>query len=122
MIDLKFTNAELFEMPAGPVGFLAGLEYREESFSDERDPRLNGTIPYTAYEGATFPIVSDVVNSSPTADNSGGRDVTSLFTEFAVPVFETLDVQLALRYEDFSDVGHTSVGKIAFGWQPVEQL
>jgi len=122
MIDLKFTNAELFEMPAGPVGFLAGLEYREESFSDERDPRLNGTIPYTSYEGATFPIVSDVTNSSPTADNSGGRDVTSLFTEFAIPVFETLDVQLALRYEDFSDVGDTTVGKIAFGWRPVEQL
>ena len=122
MIDLKFTNAELFELPAGPVGFLAGLEYRKESFTDDRDPRLDGTIAYTAYEGATFPIVSDVVNSSPTADNSGGRDVTSLFTEFAVPVFKTLDVQLALRYEDFSDVGDTTVGKIAFGWRPVEQL
>jgi outer membrane receptor protein involved in Fe transport len=122
MIDLKFTNAELFEIPAGPVGFLAGIEYREESFSDDRDPRLDGTIAYTAYEGATFPIVSDVANSSPTADNSGSRDVTSLFTEFAVPVFETLDVQLALRYEDFSDVGDTTVGKFAFGWRPVEPL
>jgi outer membrane receptor protein involved in Fe transport len=122
MIDLKFTNAELFEMPAGPVGFLAGIEYREESFSDDRDPRLDGTIAYTAYEGATFPIVSDVANSSPTADNSGDREVTSLFTEFAVPVFETLDVQLALRYEDFSDVGDTTVGKFAFGWRPVEPL
>jgi len=122
MVDLKFTNAELFEMPAGPVGFLAGLEYREESFTDNRDPRLDGTIAYTAYEGATFPIVSDVANSSPTADNSGDRDVFSLFTEFAVPVFETLDVQLALRYEDFSDVGDTTVGKIAFGWRPIEQL
>jgi len=122
MVDLKFTNAELFEMPAGPVGFLVGLEYREESFDDDRDPRLDGTIAYTAYEGATFPIVSDVVNSSPTADNSGSRDVTSLFTEFAIPVFETLDVQLALRYEDFSDVGDTTVGKIAFGWRPIERL
>jgi len=122
MIDLKFTNAELFEMPAGPVGFLAGIEYREESFRDERDPRLNGTIPYTSYEGATIPVVSDVANSSPTADNSGDRDVFSVFTEFAMPVFDTLDVQLALRYEDFSDVGDTTVGKIAFGWRPIEQL
>ena len=122
MIDLKFTNAELFNMPAGPVGFLAGAEYREESFSDDRDPRLDGTIAYTSYEGATFPIVSDVANSSPTADNSGERDVTSLFVEFAVPVMETLDVQAAIRYEDFSDVGDTTVGKLAFGWRPVEQL
>ncbi len=122
MIDFKLTHNELFEMPAGPVGFLVGVEYREESFSDDRDPRLDGTIAYTAYEGATFPIVSDVANSSPTADNFGERDVTSLFTEFAIPVFETLDVQLALRYEDFSDVKSATVGKFAFGWRPIEQL
>ena len=122
MIDFKITNAQLFELPAGPVGFLAGVEYREESFSDDRDPRLDGTIPYISYEGATFPDVSDVANSSPTADNRGERDVTSLFTEFAVPVFKTLDVQLAMRYEDLSDVGDTTVGKIAFGWRPIEQL
>jgi outer membrane receptor protein involved in Fe transport len=122
MIDFKLTNNELFEMPAGPVGFLAGVEYREESFSDDRDPRLDGTIEYTAYEGATFPIVSDVANSSPTADNSGDREVISVFTEFAVPVFDTLDVQLAIRYEDFSDVESTTVGKFAFGWRPIEQL
>jgi outer membrane receptor protein involved in Fe transport len=122
MIDFKLTNAELFDMPAGPVGFLAGVEYREESFLDDRDPRLNGTIDYLSYEGASFPIVSDVANSSPTGNNSGDRDVTSLFTEFAIPVFDSLDVQLALRYEDFSDVGSTTVGKFAFGWRPVEQL
>ncbi len=122
MIDFKFTNAELFDLPRGPVGFMVGMEYREESFSDDRDPRLDGTIAYVSYEGATFPEVSDVANSSPTADNSGERDVTSLFTEFQVPVLETLDLQLALRYEDFSDVGDTTVGKIAFGWRPIEQL
>ena len=122
MVDFKITRNDLFELPAGPVGFLAGVEYREESFTDDRDPRLDGTIAFVSYEGATFPEVSDVANSSPTADNSGERDVTSLFTEFAVPVFKTLDLQLALRYEDFSDVGNTTVGKIAFGWRPIEQL
>ncbi|NNE35723.1 MAG: TonB-dependent receptor, partial [Rhodothermales bacterium] len=122
MIDLKLTNAELFQMSAGPVGFLAGMEFRAESFDDNRDPRLDGTLAYTSYEGATFPIVSDVANSSPTADNSGSRNVSSLFTEFAIPVLETLDVQLALRYEDFSDVGNTTVGKFAFGWRPLQPL
>jgi len=122
MFDLKFTNNELFEFPAGPVGFLAGFEYREESFEDDRDPRLDQNNTYEAYEGATYPIVSDVANSSPTGDNSGDRDVTSIFTEFAIPVLDNLDVQLALRYEDFSDVGSTTVGKFAFGWRPVDQL
>jgi outer membrane receptor protein involved in Fe transport len=122
MIDFKLSRPDLFEMPAGPVGFLAGIEYREESFMDDRDPRLDGTIVFTSYEGFTFPEMSDVANSSPTSDNWGDRDVTSLFTEFAIPVFDTLDVQLAMRYEDFSDVGSTTVGKFAFGWRPIEKL
>ena len=133
LIDFKFTNNELFEMPAGPVGFLAGMEYREESFTDDRDPRLDGTIVFEPYEHdpsdpypdsgwRAFPVTSDVANSSPTADNSGERDVTSLFTELAIPVFDNLDVQLALRYEDFSDVDSTTVGKFAFGWRPLENF
>ena len=122
MIDVKFSKAELFNLPAGPVGFLAGAEYREESFTDDRDPRLDGTIAFVSYEGYTFPDMSDVANSSPTADNSGGRDVTSIFTEFAIPVLETLDLQAAIRYENFSDVGDTTVGKLAAGWRPIEPL
>ena len=120
LIDFKVTNAELFNMPAGPIGFLLGAEYREESFKDDRDPRLDGTIVFTDWEGDSYPFVSDVVNSSPTPDNHGGRDVTSIFTEFAIPVLDSLDVQLAYRYENFSDVGSTTVPKIAFGWRPTD--
>jgi iron complex outermembrane receptor protein len=29
---------------------------------------------------------------------------------------------VALRYEDFSDVGNTTVGKVAFGWRPIDML
>ena len=83
-------NAELFEMPAGPVGVLAGVEWREESFVDERDPRLNGTIEFIDNAGNGFPIVSDVMNSSPTTDSKGSRDVFSAFTEFQIPVHRTL--------------------------------
>ncbi len=120
LFDFKLTNIGLFDIWGGSVGFLAGFEYRDESFKDDRDPRLDGTIVFTDWEGDTYPFVSDVVNSSPTPDNSGSRDVTSLFTEFLIPLHETLDLQLALRYEDFSDVGSTTVPKIAFGWRPTD--
>ncbi|MGQ8366085.1 TonB-dependent receptor domain-containing protein [Glaciecola sp. 1036] len=119
-LDFKISTPEIFQLPAGPVGFVAGAEYREESFLDDRDPRLDGTIVFTDYEGDTYPFVSDVVNSSPTPDSSGERDVISLFAELQIPVLENLDVQAAIRYEDFSDVGNTTVGKVAFGWQPHE--
>lgn len=120
--DVKFSHPEVFTLPAGPVGFVAGLEYREESFLDDRDDRLDGTITFTDFDGDTFPFVSDVVNSSPSPDSQGERDVTSLFTEFQVPVLDSLNLQVALRYEDFSDVGDTTVGKVAFGWRPIEPV
>ena len=121
--DLKLSNAELFELPAGQVGGLIGFEWREESFVDDRDPRLDGTIQFTDRDGDTFPFVSDVVNSSPTPDNEGDRRVTSVFAELQVPVLETLDVQLALRHERFSDISEdATVGKFAFGYRPIEQV
>lgn len=122
MVDFKIANPAIYELPAGPVGFVIGAEYREESFIDDRDPRLDGTIQFTSYSGVTYPFVSDVVNSSPTPDSKGSRDVVSLFTEFQIPVTETLDVQAALRYEDFSDTISTTVGKFAFGWQPFDNF
>jgi iron complex outermembrane receptor protein len=122
MWDVKFSNPELFEMPAGPAGMLVGAEIRRESFEDDRDPRLDGTVDFLDYEGDSYPQTSDVVGSSPTPDGGGARVTTSLFTELQIPVFETLDVQLAARFEDFDDVGDTTVGKLAFGWQPLDQL
>lgn len=122
MFDAKVSNNALFELPAGPVGMVAGYEHRRESFVDDRDPRLDGTITWTDWDGDTYPFISDVVNSSPTPDNRGSRNVDSLFAEVSVPVLENLDVQAALRYENFSDVGSTTVPKLAFGWRPFDPL
>ena len=120
--DAKVSRAELFEMPAGSVGFVAGYEYRKETYEDDRDPRLDGTINFVDFEGDTYPLTSDVVNSSPTPDGSGDRTTNSLFAELQVPLHETLDVQLAYRFEDFDDIGSTGVGKVAFGLRPIESL
>lgn len=120
--DIKFANPDMFELLGGMAGLLVGYEFREESFVDDRDDRLDGTITFTDWEGDTYPYVSDVVNSSPTPDNSGSRTVSSLFTEMQLPVLDNLDVQVALRYEDFSDVESATVGKLAFGYRPFESL
>jgi hypothetical protein len=41
LIDFKLSNPSLFRIRGGnEVGFLAGAEYRDESFKDDRDPRL----------------------------------------------------------------------------------
>lgn len=122
-LDARFSNQALFELPGGPAALLAGAEMRIESFEDDRDPRLDGTIVFTASNGKTYPFVSDVMNSSPTPDNSGDRTTISLFTELQMPLLRSLDMQLALRFEDFSDVSDSAlVGKVALGWRIIDQL
>ena len=120
--DFKAFRGDLFELPGGDAGVLLGIDWRRETFEDDRDPRLDGTIVFTDWEGDTYPYVSDVVNSSPTPDNSGSRNVTALYAEFQLPLLENLDVQLASRYEDFSDVGSTFVNKLAFGYRPSDMF
>ena len=122
MGDFRISTPELFNLPWGPAGGVAGVEFRRETFEDDRDPRLDGTIVFTDFQGDTFPYVSDVINSSPTPDNSGSRNVTSVFTELQLPLMSNIDVQLAARYENFSDVGSTVVPKLAIGWQVVPSL
>jgi len=126
MLDFKISTGDLFELPAGSVSLLMGAEWRRERYTDFRDPRMNGDITYTVpvgpKAGLTYPLISDIVNSSATPNSSGKRTTYSFFTELAIPVHETIDAQLALRYEDSNDYGDATVGKIAIGWQPIDQF
>jgi len=126
LIDFKLSNNNLFEMPAGPVGALIGFEARDEEYTDGRDPRIDGTMPYVVptgpKAGLTFPLISDVVNSSATPASSGSRSTSSFFGELQIPLHETVDAQLAVRYEDSDDYGDATVGKFAIGWQPLDQV
>jgi len=115
MVDFKMSNNEFMELASGDIAVLVGFEYRDEEIVDDRDPRLDGTITYTDYEGDTYPLVADVLNSSPTGDVSGSRDVLSVFGEMQIPVNDRVNMQLAIRNEDFSDYGSSTVGKLAIG-------
>lgn len=128
--DIKFSNANLFEFPAGGVGVAVGVEARRETFLDDRDDRLDGTITFTdMVTGVTN--LSDVMGTSPTPDTDGARSVYSAFIETAVPVVspemgiplvQRLDFQLAARFESYSDVGEVAKPKIAISWYPASWL
>ena len=98
MFDVKLSNDNVFDLPAGPVGALIGFEYREETYSDDRDPLLDGTIPFNTDSSLatnTHPYRSAVMGSSATEDVYGEKDVTSLFAEFQIPVTDRINAQLA---------------------------
>lgn len=124
--DFKISRPDLFQLPAGPVGMAAGVEFRTETQLDDRDSRIDGTIRYTDKSGATY---SDLINSAENPDTYGERDVFSAYLEFAaplvspemnVPLVHNLEVQIAGRFENYSDFGDVAKPKIAGAWDIVD--
>ena len=121
MFDFKMSNPEAFDLPAGPVAVLIGIERRKETYTDDRDMLLDGTITNQDCCGVTsqtrsHPFTSAVMGSSPTVDVFGVKRVNSSFVEFVLPITSKMDAQIALRQEDFSDSESTTVGRIAIGY------
>ncbi len=129
LADFKVSNPTLFTLPGGDVGIAAGIEWRRETFFDDRDPRLDGTITWTdsVIPGVTFG--SDVVGTSPSPDTSGAREVWSAFAEtfvplvsedMDIPLVSALNLQLAGRMEHFRDIDQTAiVPRAALSWTTI---
>lgn len=81
---------------AGPMQWVLGGEYREESF--------NGVPP-----------LSDIPSHS-------DRDTTTLYFETLVPVSQNLELTVAGRYDDYSDWGSEFSPKISLRWRASEKL
>ncbi|QCR00112.1 TonB-dependent receptor [Brevundimonas sp. SGAir0440] len=126
--DFKLSRADVFALPAGPVGMALGVEARRETQRDDRDADLDGTnIFRDSVSGEISQSNIAAVSSNP--DTYGKREVYSAYVEFAVPVVSpemniplvrSLDFQLAGRYEHYSDFGDVAKPKIAMAWDLVE--
>ncbi|PXA74365.1 TonB-dependent receptor [Caulobacter sp. D4A] len=125
LADFKVNKADLFSLPGGDVGVALGAEWRRETFSDDRDDRMDGTITYTnTVTGVTYG--SDVMGASAAPDVSAHRQISSIFGELAVPLIssdmnipfvEEVTLQLAARDEYYSDFGNVLKPKGALLWK-----
>lgn len=125
-VDFKVSNGGIFELPAGDVGFAAGIEFRHETYEDDRDDLLDGSSPFVDAITGVELSGSDVLGSSPTPDSKADRDIMSVYAEFLVPLLEVgdqyLELQLAARYEDYSDIGDAFKPKVALFWEAAPWL
>jgi iron complex outermembrane receptor protein len=105
-------TGSLFDLPAGPVGFAIGFEYREEDGAFQPDPI----------------VVAGETADVPTSPTRGGFDVTEYYGELVVPILseasssQVLDLSVAFRHSDYDLFSSDTVGKFALNWGPTENF
>ncbi|WP_372760695.1 TonB-dependent receptor [Pseudoalteromonas sp.] len=112
---LMFTASlagELMEVPAGYVGFAAGLERREEKA---------WYIPDS--------ITSQGLANDPRVEPTGGRfDVNEAYLELAIPLLsdaflaQNVELSTAIRAFDYSTFGSDETWKLGLTWRVNEEL
>ena len=99
-------NGESFEMAGGTSGWAAGVEWADEDYTDIYDE---------------FREAIDVLGS---AGNSaqGGRTRYAAFGEFRLPVTDTIEVNVASRYDHYDDFGSEFSPQISSRWTVNDNL
>ena len=115
-------SGTLFELPAGTVGMAAGMGYRHESLERQTDTLgLSAQInPYSNTQG----LLS--FQNQPAID--GAYELWEGFVEFQVPLLadlpliQSLDLNVASRYTEYSTSGGVNTWKAGLVYVPFEGL
>jgi outer membrane receptor protein involved in Fe transport len=120
----------------GPIGYAAGVEYRDESSDNRLDPITLGILPSTTSftPGLQVSEVDPFLFSYTSIDNTqqfntaGSYDVYDVFAEVRLPIFrdrpfaKDLTVDGAFRRADYSTLGEADTWKLGGTWAPVSDL
>lgn len=112
VVSGSITNGDLFELPAGSVGFALGAEYRKEESDSVPDA--------FAATGATF--------LTSLQEEHGDFDVTELFFETTIPLLadmalvQDLGLDVAVRYADYSTIGAATSWKAGVNWTVTDEF
>jgi outer membrane receptor protein involved in Fe transport len=111
----NLTTGDLFSMPAGDVGFAAGMDFRREAIDQKPDSATQA---------------GEILASTPASPISRQRKVVSYFTEAELPLVsdknpvkfvKALSLNIAGRYEDFVTSKQTTfVPKVGVKWTPID--
>jgi len=105
---LANTSGEIYKLPAGSMILAVGVEFKTESNNYTNNFALSRPAASSGIAGAE--------------DISGNRRDNAIMAELNIPIVKELDVNLAIRYDDYSDFGSTTNPKASFRWQPTQAL
>lgn len=109
-------NSNLFELPAGPMGIAFGAQYRDEKGFDVPDSQVQSLG------------LSNAVTGTPRFETRGSYDVKELYAELLVPLLsdaplaQTVELDLAHRFSDYSSFGSTNNSRIGLRWRFNDQF
>ncbi|AXE35399.1 TonB-dependent receptor [Chromobacterium phragmitis] len=106
-LELKASKSELFQLPGGPAGFAAGIQWWRETL--ESKPSDN------SQQGL-------VMNAGPQLYLNANHSIFAAYGELNLPIVKNLEVQLAVRGDHYSDFGDTFNPKIAFSYRPIKEV
>ncbi len=105
-------SGDLFELPAGPVGFAVGVERRKESAFNQPD----------AFSS------SGIGSGNAVQPTSGSYSVNEMYVELIAPLLTDLplaqqvDLELAMRAFDYDTFGSDSTYKLGLTWRMNDAL
>jgi|TARA_B110000259_G_scaffold116967_1_gene133112 iron complex outermembrane receptor protein len=134
-------SSQFFSLPAGPVSYVVGFEYREEDTQQSFGSYDEGILPVGGVtpDGQTYSAgqwvgeVSAAKSLGPTPStrllsSSSGYDFTDYYLEVSVPILtdtflaEDLTFEGAYRQSDNSEFGKNDTYKLGAVWAPVQDI
>ena len=102
------TSGDIWKLPAGDMSLAVGFDAYKETLDQTYAPVLN-TGDVSGYGGNFL-------------DFNASRNVWGIYGELNIPVIKTLEADLAVRYDRYSDFGGTTNPKYSLRWQPTREV
>ncbi|SDH04205.1 MULTISPECIES: TonB-dependent receptor [unclassified Duganella] len=106
-VDGKISR-ELFQLPAGGVGFALGTEFRHDKATYNVNRDLASQASSSGYADAQ--------------DQAGQRNISAVYSELSVPLAKTVELSAAARYDHYNDVGGSFNPKVGLRWEASKQV
>jgi outer membrane receptor protein involved in Fe transport len=120
-------SGELFNLPAGPIAFAVGAEYRKQSMVQTSNSDPSKSIDLTGIRTNTSPFILKY-NSTNVGATQANQNVKEAYAEVNIPLLrdapfaKSLELNGAFRYTDYSTSGGVKTWKVGGSWTPVDSL
>jgi iron complex outermembrane recepter protein len=107
-VDARLST-EIMQLAAGPLALAFGLDYRKEQLD---------------LVNADFVSNGDIIGGAGSIPSLVGvsRKVSAAFAEMNIPLLRNLEMNVAARYDHYSDFGNTTNPKLTLRWIPTREF